>query len=154
LPQRQTRRETLCRYILRPPAGQRPATHPARRKRKLEFKRPWSDGTTRLNFHRRPHRAARGPGSLRGGIPPDILGPFFTRNFAQRSRACSRHASTGPASKTAKRRSRYIGGLALRRCSGSRFCARSARPAPLIALIKTEDIAKRSEPRCTAGGHP
>jgi hypothetical protein len=87
---------------------------------KLEFKRPWSDGTTSIELSplvliarlaalvapAGPRdgqpvlptpRASHAPvASSAPAYPPTFWGPFFARNFAQRSRACSRHASTGP----------------------------------------------------------
>ena len=91
-------RVTLCKYILRPPLANDRLKILDDGNVKLEFKQPWSDGTTSVELgSTRPHRAARSPGPSSEAASCQIFWrPFFTRRLTQRGRSCSRRAPTGP----------------------------------------------------------
>jgi hypothetical protein len=141
-------RETLCRYILRPPlANDRLHILPDGNV-KLEFKRPWSDGTTSIELSPLALIAR-----LAALVPPPRR--HTTRYFGVLSSHAISRSEVVPAPATPppapgeqdkpKRRSRYIRwSELLRRVFGIEIlCTKCKAPLRLIALIKTEDIAKK-----------
>jgi hypothetical protein len=141
-------RETLCRYILRPPlANDRLHILPDGNVR-LEFKRPWSDGTTSIELSPLALIAR-----LAALVPPPRR--HTTRYFGvlsshaiSRSEVVPAPATPPPASgeqDKPKRRSRYIRWAELlRRVFGIEIlCKKCKAPLRLIALIKSEDTARK-----------
>ncbi len=141
-------RETLCRYILRPPlANDRLHILPDGGV-KLEFKRPWSDGTTSVELEPLALIAR-----LAALVPPPKR--HLTRYFGVLSSHSSLRSQVVPApvkppatpaepDKPA-RSSRYIpwAELLRRTFTIDVKCERCHGPLRLIALIKTETIIKR-----------
>jgi hypothetical protein len=141
-------RETLCRYILRPPlANERLHILPDGNVR-LEFKRPWSDGTTSIELSPLALIAR-----LAALVPPPRR--HTTRYFGVLSSHATSRSEVVPAPATPpaasgeqdkpKRRSRYIRWAELlRRVFGIEIlCTKCKAPLRLIALIKSEDIARK-----------
>jgi hypothetical protein len=141
-------RETLCRYILRPPlANDRLHILPDGAVR-LEFKRPWSDGTTSVELEPLALIAR-----LAALVPPPkrhVVRYFGVLSSHSSLRSQVVPAPTAPPAASAeqdqpKRRSRYIQwSELLRRVFGFEIlCTKCKAPLRLIALIKTENIAKK-----------
>jgi hypothetical protein len=143
-----TGRETLCRYVLRPPlANDRLHILPDGAVR-LEFKRAWSDGTTSVELEPLALIAR-----LAALVPPPrrhVVRYFgiLSSHAASRSEVLPAPATlpAAPAEQDKpKRRTRYIRWAELlRRVFGIEVvCSRCQNPLRLIALIKTEDTAKK-----------
>jgi hypothetical protein len=141
-------RETLCRYVLRPPlANDRLHILPDGAVR-LEFKRPWSDGTTSVELEPLALIAR-----LAALVPPPkrhVVRYFGVLSSHSSLRSQVVPAPTAPPAASAeqdqpKRRSRYIRwSELLRRVFGFEIvCSKCQAPLRLIALIKTEDVAKK-----------
>jgi hypothetical protein len=141
-------RETLCRYILRPPlANDRLHILPDGNVR-LGFNRPWSDGTTSIELSPLALIAR-----LAALVPPPRR--HVVRYFGVLSSHATSRSEVVPAPATPpaasgeqdkpKRRSRYIRWAELlRRVFGIEIlCTKCKAPLRLIALIKSEDIASK-----------
>jgi hypothetical protein len=138
----------LCRYVLRPPlANDRLHILPDGAVR-LEFKRAWSDGTTSVELEPLALIAR-----LAALVPPPrrhVVRYFgiLSSHAASRSEVLPAPATlpAAPAEQDKpKRRTRYIRWAELlRRVFGIEVvCSRCQNPLRLIALIKTEDTAKK-----------
>jgi hypothetical protein len=138
----------LCRYILRPPlANDRLHILPDGNV-KLEFKRPWSDGTTSIELSPLALIAR-----LAALVPPPKR--HLTRYFGVLSSHAISRSEVVPALATPpaasgeqdkpKRRPRYIRwSELLRRVFGIEIlCKKCKAPLRLIALIKSEATAKK-----------
>jgi hypothetical protein len=141
-------RETLCRYILRPPlANDRLHILPDGNV-KLEFKRPWSDGTTSIELSPLALIAR-----LAALVPPPrrhVVRYFgvLSSHATSRSEVVPAPATSPPASgeqDKPKRRPRYIRWAELlRRVFGIEIlCTKCKAPLRLIALIKSEATARK-----------
>jgi hypothetical protein len=140
-------RVTLCKYILRPPLANDRLKILADGNVKLEFKKPWSDGTSSVELAPLALIAR-----LAALVPPPKR--HLTRYFGVlSSHAASRSevvpAPTEPASADEKSKpagkSKYIPWAELlRRTFGFEIvCQKCQSPLRLVALIKTEDVAKK-----------
>jgi hypothetical protein len=140
-------RETLCRYVLRPPLANDRLHILPNGKVKLEFKKPWSDGTSAIELE--PLAVIARLAAL---VPPPRR--HTTRYFGVlSSHASSRSqvvpAATPPAAPAEqdkpKKEPRYIRwSELLRRVFGIEVvCSKCKNPLRLIALIKTEETAKK-----------
>jgi hypothetical protein len=141
-------RLTLCRYILRPPLANDRLRIVDDSHVRLDFKKPWSDGTTSIELSPLALIAR-----LAALVPPPRR--HTTRYFGVLSSHAISRSEVVPAPATPppapgeqdkpKRRSRYIRwSELLRRVFGIEIlCTKCKAPLRLIALIKTEDIAKK-----------
>jgi hypothetical protein len=80
-------RLTLCKYILRPPLANDRLKILDDGNVKLEFKKPWSDGTSSVELAPLALIAR-----LAALVPPPKRHTFFARRLTQRSRSISRRA--------------------------------------------------------------
>jgi hypothetical protein len=139
-------RVTLCKYILRPPLANDRLKILDGGHVRLEFKKPWSDGTTSVKLD--PLALIAGLAAL---VPPPKR--HLTRHFgvhsshaASRSEVVPSPAEPSPGEQEKpKNTSRYIcWSELLRRTFGFEIlCSKCHSQLRLIALIKTEDIAKK-----------
>jgi hypothetical protein len=141
-----TGRETLCRYVLRPALANDRLHILPNGKVKLEFKKPWSDGTTGVELEPLALIAR-----LAALVPPPRR--HTTRYFGVLSSHAGSRSAVVPAATPAapaeqdnpKKGPRYIRWSdLLRRVLGIEVvCSKCKNPLHLIALIKTEEIAKK-----------
>jgi hypothetical protein len=141
-------RLTLCKYILRPPLANDRLKILDDGEVRLEFKKPWSDGTMSVELEPLALIAR-----LAALVPPPKR--HLTRYFGVlSSHAASRrqvvpapaHPAPTPADRDKPaRKSKYIPwAQLLKRTFGFEIvCSKCQSPLRLIALIQTEDIAKR-----------
>jgi hypothetical protein len=142
-------RLTLCKYILRPPLANDRLKILDDGTVKLEFKKPWSDGTSSVELAPLALIAR-----LAALVPPPKR--HLTRYFgvlsshaASRSEVVPTPAEPTPATPTEqdkpKNTLRYIcWSELLRRTFGFEIvCSKCQAPLRLIALIKSEDVAKK-----------
>jgi Putative transposase len=136
----------LCKYILRPPLANDRLKILDDGHVRLEFKRPWSDGTTSVELEPLALIAR-----LAALVPPPKR--HLTRYFgvlsshaASRSEVVPSPAEPTPVEQDKpKNTSRYIRwSELLRRTFGFEIvCSKCQAPLRLIALIQTQDIAKK-----------
>jgi len=140
-------RERLCRYILRPPLANDRLHILADGNVRLDFKKPWSDGTSSV---------ALAPLALIARLAALVPSPRRHRTrycgvLASHARLRSQvvpkagpEAEATPAEKPA-RKSRYIpwAELLRRTFAIEVKCGKCGSPLRLIALIKNQDVAKR-----------
>jgi hypothetical protein len=139
-------RLTLCKYILRPPLANDRLKILDDGKVKLEFKKPWSDGTTSVELEPLALIAR-----LAALVPPPKRHTVryfgvLSSHAASRSEVVPSPAVPTPVEQDKpKNTSRYISwSELLRRTFGFEIvCSKCHSQLRLIALIKTEDIAKR-----------
>jgi hypothetical protein len=142
-------RLTLCKYILRPPFANDRLKILDDGNVKLELKKPWSDGTSSVELAPLALIAR-----LAALVPPPKrhLVRYFgvlSSHAASRSKVVPAPAEPTPATPVEqdkpKNTSRYIRwSELLRRTFGFEIvCSKCQAPLRLIALIKTEDIAKK-----------
>jgi hypothetical protein len=141
-------RLTLCRYILRPPLANDRLKIVDDSHVRLDFKKPWSDGSTSVDLP---------PLALIARLA--ALVPSPRRHTVRYSGVLSSHSSLRsqvvpapvllplPTTDTAKpaRKSRYIPWAELlRKTFGFELlCSKCKGPLRLVALIKSEDVARR-----------
>jgi hypothetical protein len=139
-------RVTLCKYILRPPLANDRLKILDDGRVRLEFKRPWSDGTTSVELEPLALIAR-----LAALVPPPNrhLVRYFgvlSSHAASRSEVVPAPAEPPPTARDKPAgKSRYIPWAELlRRTFGFEIvCSKCHSQLRLIALIKTEDIAER-----------
>ena len=139
-------RVTLCKYILRPPLANDRLKILDDGNVKLDFKKPWSDGTTSVELEPLALIAR-----LAALVPPPKrhLVRYFgvlSSHAASRSEVAPSPAVPTPAEQDKpKNTSRYISwSELLRRTFGFEIvCQKCQSPLRLIALIKTEDVANK-----------
>jgi hypothetical protein len=145
-------RVTLCKYILRPPLANDRLKILDDGDVRLEFKKPWSDGTTSVELDPLVLVAR-----LAALVPPPKR--HLTRYFgvlsshaARRSEVVPAPAEPAPTPAVQDKpqhkpagKSRYIRwSELLRKTFGFEIvCSKCQAPLRLIALIKTEDVAKK-----------
>ena len=141
-------RLALCKYILRPPLANDRLKILDDGNVRLQLKKPWSDGTSSVDLEPLAFIAR-----LAALVPPPKR--HLTRYFGVLSSHAISRSEVVPAPATPppapaeqdkpKRRSRYIRwSELLRRVFGIEIlCTKCKAPLRLIALIKTEDIAKK-----------
>jgi hypothetical protein len=141
-------RERLCRYILRPPLANDRLSLLDGGDVRLEFKRPWSDGTSSVEL---PPLAliAR----LAALVPPPRRHTVLYCGVLSSHAACRKEVVPGPPAATPpaaeqdkpKRKSKYIRWSdLLRRVFGiDVVCPQCQTPLRLISLIKSEPVAKK-----------
>jgi hypothetical protein len=142
-------RLTLCKYILRPPLANDRLKILDDGNVRLDFKKPWSDGTASVDLAPLALIAR-----LAALVPPPKrhLVRYFgvlSSHAASRSEVVPTPAEPTPATPTeqdkSKNTSRYIcWSELLRRTFGFEIvCSKCQAPLRLIALIKSEDVAKK-----------
>jgi hypothetical protein len=139
-------RLTLCKYILRPPLANDRLKILDDENVRLEFKKAWSDGTTSVELEPLALIAR-----LAALVPPPKR--HLTRYFGVLSSLASSRSEVVPSpveptpsgQDKPKNTSRYISwSELLRRTFGIEIvCQKCKAPLRLIALIKSEDIAKK-----------
>jgi hypothetical protein len=139
-------RITLCRYMLRPPlANDRLHVQPDGGVR-LDFKKPWSDGTASIDLAPLALIAR-----LAALVPPPrrhtvrYFGVLSSHNASRSQVVPTPVAAPLAEQDKPKKTSRYIRwSELLRRVFGVEIvCAKCQAPLRLVALIKTEDVAKK-----------
>ena len=141
-------RLTLCRYILRPPLANDRLKIVDDSHVRLDFKKPWSDGTTSVDLHPLALIAR-----LAALVPPPKrhLVRYFgvlSSHAASRSQVVPAPAEPTPAPTEKDKpagKSRYIPWAELlRKTFGFELlCSKCKGPLRLVALIKSEEVARR-----------
>ena len=139
-------RLTLCKYILRPPLANDRLKILDDETVRLDFKKPWSDGTTSVELE--PLALIARFAAL---VPPPkrhtvrYFGVLSSHATARSEVVPVPALPTPPAQDKPKNTSRYIPwSELLRRTFGIEIvCQKCKAPLRLIALIKTEDVAKK-----------
>jgi hypothetical protein len=140
-------RENLCKYILRPPLANDRLKILDDGNVRLEFKRPWSDGTRRWTLRRSPSLRAWRP-----LIPPSaacrqVLGGISSSHSSLRSQVVPVPAVAAPEEndKPSLPLSHYISWSQLLKKTFEidTVCPRCKTPLRLIAMIETEDTIKK-----------